>query len=170
MNRVRWKERPKWDLIQSRKRYDPCLDILSHFSLIQGFPGGISGKESTCQCRRHKRWGFNTWVRKIPWRREWQPTPVFLPGESHEQRNLTGYSPWGHKELGTTKQACMQTGQMRFPFSYPLLVLPASPSLCLLAQNRKFQMKKEREDWHEVALTSSLRPSVNHLLCPWFIL
>ena len=40
---------------------------------------------------------FNPWVRKIPWRRKWQPTPVFLPGESHGQRSLEGYSPWGHK-------------------------------------------------------------------------
>ena len=62
------------------------------------FPGGISGKESICQCRRHKRCGFNTWVMRIPWRRKWQPTPVFLPGESHGQRSLAGYCPRGHKE------------------------------------------------------------------------
>ena len=42
-------------------------------------------------------------VGKIPWRRAWQPTPVFLPGESHGQRSLAGYSPWGHKESGTTE-------------------------------------------------------------------
>ena len=42
--------------------------------------------------------GFDPWVGKIPWRREWQPTPVFLPGESHGQRSLVGYSPWGRKE------------------------------------------------------------------------
>ena len=40
-----------------------------------------------------------SWIGKIPWRRAWQPTPVFLPGESHGQRSLAGYSPWGHKEL-----------------------------------------------------------------------
>ena len=51
--------------------------ILSPWS----FPGGASGKEPTCQCRRRKRHGFNPWVGKIPWRRAWQPTPVFLPGE-----------------------------------------------------------------------------------------
>ena len=43
--------------------------------------------------------GFNPRVRKIPWRRKWQPTPVFLPGESHGQRSLAGYSPWGPKEI-----------------------------------------------------------------------
>ena len=46
---------------------------------------------------------FNPWVRKIPWRRKWHPIPVFLPGESHGQRSLEGYSPWGHKELDTTE-------------------------------------------------------------------
>ena len=59
---------------------------------------GTSGKESTCQCRRHKRCGFNPWVRKIPWRMAWQPTPVSLPKESHGQRSLAGYSPWNCKE------------------------------------------------------------------------
>ena len=52
-----------------------------------------SGKEPTCQCRRHKRHRFDPWVRKICWRRVWQPTPVFLPKESHGQRSLVGYSP-----------------------------------------------------------------------------
>ena len=42
------------------------------------------------------------WVRKIPWRRKWRPTPVFLPGKSHGQRILVGYSPWGHTELDMT--------------------------------------------------------------------
>ena len=95
--------------------------------IILVFPGGTCGKEPTCQYRRHKRHEFDPWVGKIPWRRAWQPTPVFLPreslwteepgglqfmglqrighdravdahtvylpGESHEQRSLAGYSP-----------------------------------------------------------------------------
>jgi len=60
-------------------------------------PWWLSGKESVCQCRRGKRCRFDPWVRKIPWRRKWQPTPVFLPGESHGQRSLVGYNPSGHK-------------------------------------------------------------------------
>ena len=68
-----------------------------------GFPGGASGKEPTCQCWRHKRCEFNLWVRKISQRRAWQPTPVFLLRESHEQRSLAGYSPQGHKESDTTE-------------------------------------------------------------------
>ena len=54
----------------------------------------LSGKEPVCQCRRHKRCRFDPWVRKIPWRRVWQPTIVLLPGKSHERRRLAGYSPW----------------------------------------------------------------------------
>ena len=61
---------------------------LLHYNL--GFPGGTSGKEPTCQCGRHR---FNPQVGEIPWRREWLPTPVFVPGESHGQRSLVGYSP-----------------------------------------------------------------------------
>ena len=59
----------------------------------RGFPGGASGKEPTCQCSRLSRLGFDPWVGKIPWKKTWQPTPVFLPGESHGQTNLAGCSP-----------------------------------------------------------------------------
>ena len=45
------------------------------------------------------------WVRKTPWRRKWQPTPVLLPGKFHGQRSLAGYSPWGHEESDTTEHA-----------------------------------------------------------------
>ena len=53
-----------------------------------GFLGDVTAKEPTYQCRRCKRCRFHPWVRKIPWRRKWQPTPVFSPGESHGQSNL----------------------------------------------------------------------------------
>ena len=72
------------------------------------FPTG--GKESACQCRRCKRCSFNPWVRKIPWRRKWQPTPVFLPSISHTQRSLMGYSSWDVTESDTTEHTCT-----RFP-------------------------------------------------------
>ena len=58
-----------------------------------GFPCGASGKEPICQCRRHRRRGFNPWVWKIPWRRARQSTPTFLLGESLGKRSLAGYSP-----------------------------------------------------------------------------
>ena len=69
-----------------------------------GFPKWLSCKESACQFRRHKRHGFNPWVRKTPWRRKQQLKPVFLPVKSHGQRILVGYSPWGHQELDTSEQ------------------------------------------------------------------
>ena len=52
---------------------------------------------------------FDPWVGKIPWRKEWQPAPVFLPGEFHGQRSLAGYSPWGHKESDTTEHMYTHT-------------------------------------------------------------
>ena len=77
------------------------LKWLSSSIPVWELPRWLSGKESACQSRRH---GFDPWVEKIPWRRKWHPTPVFLPGKSHRQRNLVRYSPWGCKELDTTKQ------------------------------------------------------------------
>ena len=65
--------------------------------------GGASGKEPACQCWRCQRQGFDPWVGKTPWRRAWQPTPVFLPGEFRGQRSMVGYSPWSRKELDTTE-------------------------------------------------------------------
>ena len=74
------------------------------FLMCMEFPRWLSGKESTCQCRKR---GFDPWSRKIPWRRKWQPTPVFWPENPQGQRILAGYSPWGRKkvrhDLATTK-------------------------------------------------------------------
>ena len=67
--------------------------------LTGGLPCWLSGKESTCQCRSCE---FNRWIRKIPLRRKWHPTPVFLPGKSHGQRSLAGCNPWGAKESDMT--------------------------------------------------------------------
>ena len=62
----------------------------------------LGSKESACQCWRCKRYRFDPWVRKIPWRRKRQPTSVFLPGQSHGQRSLAGYSPCGGRESDMT--------------------------------------------------------------------
>ena len=66
-----------------------------------GFPGGSDGKSVCLQCRRSV---FDPWFGQKPWRRKWQPTPVFLPGKFRGQRSLVGYSPWGCKESDTTEQ------------------------------------------------------------------
>ena len=60
------------------------------------------------QCRRNKRHRFHPWVRKIPWRRKWQPILGFLPGKSHGQKSLAGCSPWSHQESHTAEH----TGHM----------------------------------------------------------
>ena len=77
---------------------------------ILGRPWWLSGKEPTCQCRKSS---FDSWVGKIPWRGKWQPTPVFLPGESHGQRSLVGYSPWdrrvGHDRATKLVVLCLVT-------------------------------------------------------------
>ena len=86
-----------------------CLFSIYYLLLLLlplGFPRWHSGKESICQGRRHRRCGFGPWVGKIPWRRKWQPTPIFLPEKSHGPRSLVGYSSWDHKESGMTEHAC----------------------------------------------------------------
>ena len=71
------------------------------------FPGGPSDKESACQCRRGKISRFDPCVGMIPWSRKWQPTPVFLPGESYGQRILVGFSPWGSLKSDMTEHTCI---------------------------------------------------------------
>ena len=73
----------------------------------RGLHRWLSDKQSACKCKRCKRHGFDPWVRKIPWRRKWEPTPVLLPGKSHGQRSLDGYSPWGHQESDRTERTHM---------------------------------------------------------------
>ena len=80
----------------------------------------LSGKESACNVGDR----FHPWVGKIPWRWDWQPTPVFLPGKSHGHRSLAGYSPWGCKAFDTTERLSVHahthtlfTVESRLPFS-----------------------------------------------------
>ena len=95
------------------------------------------------------------WVGKIPWRRAWQPTPVFLPGESHGQRNLAGYSPWSHKESDTTERLStaqhMLWGKIKADFELHLLIYI---SLYLAAPWRKLLL-----------FFSPTLSSANHHLC-----
>ena len=80
-----------------------CMQLLP-----SDFPYGTSDKEPACQYRRHERHRLDPWVRKIPWRRKWQPTPVFLPEGSHGQRSLAGCSPRDHKESDKLKWLSMR--------------------------------------------------------------
>ena len=93
-----------------------------------GLPKWRRGKEPACQRRRY---GFHLQVGKIPWRRKWQPTPVFFPGEFHGQRILVGYSPWGGKESDMTE---------RLHFHFPLSCIGegnGNPLQCSCLENPK---------------------------------
>ena len=89
---------------------------------VPDLPRWWRGKESTCQCRRQI-YGFNPWVRKIPWRRKRQPTPIFLHGKSHGQRSLVGYSSWGHRSQQTVDNSSRDRNT-RPPY------LPPEKSVC----------------------------------------
>ena len=92
-------------LIRINSQKSIQVHVLSlHCKRHLGFPGGASGEEPACHCRRDKRCGFDPWLGKISWRRAWQLTPAFLPTESHEHRSREGYSPQGHKVLDTTDE------------------------------------------------------------------
>ena len=97
--RIPWTEEPGGLQSTRGKELDTTerLHFLSLSLWNADFPGGTSGKEPSCQCKRRKRLGFSLWVGKMPWRSKRQPTPVFLPGESHGQRSLVGYNPWGRR-------------------------------------------------------------------------
>ena len=93
--------------VKHEKRWFPCsVQIIgktfnslvydNYINYPSQLPGSLSDKETVCQCRSLR---FDPCVEKIRWRRKWQPTPVFLPGKCHGQRNLEGYSPWGHKRV-----------------------------------------------------------------------
>ena len=106
--RIPWTEEPGrlQSMGSKRVRHDWVTDTSEHmlFRAIgldwKCFPGDSDGKSICLQCGRPR---FNPWVRKIPWRRKWQPTSELLPEKSHGWRSLVGYSPWGHKELDMTK-------------------------------------------------------------------
>ena len=92
--------------------------INTYLYVDSGLPRGHSGKDSACQCRRSKRPGFNPWLGKTPWRRKWQPTPVFLPGKSHGPEKLGGLQSRGsqsQKQLSahthTHIQCCQQSNK-----------------------------------------------------------
>ena len=76
-------------------------NLCRYFLFVKGLPWWLRQLSVCLQCGRP---GFDPWVGKIPWRRKWQSTPVLLPGKSHGQRSLVGYSPWGRKESDTTER------------------------------------------------------------------
>ena len=125
-------------------------DALANLCPVLGLPRWLSGKESACQ--------FDPWVRKIPWRRTWQPTPIFSPGESHTQRSLVGYSPWGRKGSDRTEH-------MRKYAYCPAFRQISTSSQLLLAQDNPYA----KMAYFGVAYSTTLQmPLKGHALfsCP----
>ena len=85
-------------------------------------------KRNCLQCTKRRRYRFDPWVRTIPWRRKWQPTPLFLPEKSHGWRSLVGHHPWGYKELDTTEQLRTHTPSS-IPFRHCTCCYE-TPSIC----------------------------------------
>ena len=127
-----------------------------------GLPGWLSGKESACQCRRHR---FDPWVGEIPWRRKWQPTPVFLLGKFHGQRGAW-WGPWGSKELDMTEP--VSTG-----FSLDVFLLsPTFPTCGLASQTIMVSVRGLSISWKKKTQADLPGPppqvlleSWNHLAC-----
>ena len=87
-----------WVFLKYRNTIDFCVLKINY---CLNFPGGSDGKSV---CLQYGRPGFNPWIRKILWRRKWQPTPVLLPGKSHGWRSVVCYSPRGRKESDMTER------------------------------------------------------------------
>ena len=115
-------ELPDWLEKSLENAFPPLLGLRwSIWKCInpQRLPWWIRRSRICLQCRR---WGFRPWVWKIPWRRAWQPTPVFLPGESNGQRRLAGCSPWGCKESDTTEQLTLSLSATSYKAWLPIIV------------------------------------------------
>ena len=130
-------QKPKTPIIKKKYQANPTWGTLyqipNQYSSKLGLPRWFGGKEPTCQCRKLRRCGFHSWVRKIPWRRKWQPPLVFLPGKSHGQRSLVGDSPWRCKELDTAEHACTYARDLIIPQRNGL---KAFPKCCLDIRER----------------------------------
>ena len=123
-----------------------------------GFPGGTSGKESACQCRGHKRHWYDLWVRKIPWRRKWQPTQVFFLGNSMN-RSLAGYSPWGQSQTRLSIWAPMITNM-----GFPAGTSGKEPTCqCRRHKRSRFYPWVGRIPWEDM----TIHPSVLAWRIPW---
>ena len=113
------------------------------------------------QCRRCR---LDPWVRKILWRRKWQPSPVFLPGESHGQRSLGGYSPWGHKRLEHTLLTKQQQSFGYASWAYQVsLAVKNLPDIAMKHKTCRFDPRVRNIPWRrEWQLTPVFLPGESH--------
>ena len=135
-------------------------------------PRWLSGKESACQ---HRTQGFHPWVRKTPWSRKWQPTPVFLPGEFYGQRSLVGYSPWGCKESEMTEWlnmhsyvTCRPLCLYEFKSNTNSVILQNVPGVpCATGANTTFFCEYLR-NW-ELKLKGEQEEEISSFMGKWYI-
>ena len=131
-------------------------------------PKVYSHKEPTCQRRRCKKRKFSSWGGKIPWRRAWQPTPVFLPGEFYGQRSLVGYSPWGRKESDITPGDLPDSGIGPGYSALKADSLPFEPQVASLSPNQRILLSRKQPpgefgggwDWQRSCLGPELPPGL----------
>ena len=143
------------------------LAVGIHTSPPSGFP--VAQMVKIClQCGRS---GFHPWLGKIPWGRAWQPTPVFLPGESHERRSLAGYSPWGRQQSDTTEWliAAEHIPSLRTLPPHPPARSSRSSQSNKLSSLRDAAATHQLSTWHTavyICQCCSLSSSHPFLLCP----
>ena len=128
----------------------------------------LSSERIHLQRKSLRRHGFYPWVGKIPSRRKWQPTPVLLPGESHGQRSLAGYSPWGCKELDITERLSVSTrekGIHRFGCGNEGILMSRTELVLQISGVWGWESRKKIE-WAELCLASWL-PDNAEEVCMW---
>ena len=134
--------------ISTGNQHDPRPLLLSWIfavskqrSCLTELPWWLRGQRICLQCRRHRWHGLDPWIRKIPWRRKWQPTPVFLPGKFYGQGSLVGYSPWGsqrvwHDWVTKPNNSNLQHWRTRHLFTFWSFCVPKSQRRFIFTPNR----------------------------------
>ena len=146
------------------------------YSCLGGFSGGFVIKNPPANAGECWRRGFNPWVKKIPWRRKWQPTPVFLPGGFYGQKSLAGYSPYGPKESDRTEQLTPLAERHGAPYKWILPLVSYFHSVFLLVVNfyftglswvgLSFVLWKFSDEWVYLSFLSSSCLGILHLPPP----
>ena len=134
----------------------PKTLISSSFCVSRDFPGGSDGKTICLQCGRP---GFDPWVGKIPWRRQWQPTMILLPGKSHGRRSLVSYSTWDCKESDTTERLLSFSVYLNpFPnLAFTFRFLPSTNKMLGLWGDRTLTWRKKNQKVKNTLLSCTHR-------------
>ena len=114
----RWVLHPQKPVVLRARPADPVSGLVSNIPAVKyfkilGYLGAAVVKNPPANAEDAKRYWFNPWFRKIPWRRIWQPAPIFLPGKFHGQRNLAGYRACGCRKLNRTRATSSSIGGLQ---------------------------------------------------------